>query len=499
MSKYFFLTTLLIALLTSCGNNEKKTPAGYASIDDLKGHKVGVLMGSTHDAYLTKKYSDIDVQRIETEADILLSLEGGRCDAAVLDNIVFNNFRKKHTNLAVLNEALFIEPFGIGFSYKQTALRDQFNVFLAEIKQNGVYQKIYDRWLKHPDTAIMPTFKIPASGEAIRAGISGTTMPFTYIRNGEQVGFDVELLLRFAERLQRPIQFQNINFGGLIAALSAEKVDIVSAGMTITEERSKSVAFSDIYFESKATLTVLQQNLAGASATSATIDNKRFIERIKENFVNNILAEHRYMLILNGLSITLIISVLAGILGTLLGAFVCWLRMNNNNFLCGTGKLYITLMRGTPVLVLLMLMYYVIFARWDIGGTTVAVITFGLNFAAYASEMFRTGIEGVDRGQTEAGIALGFTRLKTFIHIVMPQAIKSVLPVYKGELISLVKTTSIVGYIAVVDLTKASDIIRSRTFDAFFPLIMVAVIYFLLAWLFATVLDLYNRKYFSHS
>src|SRR5258708_14062040 len=117
-----------------------------------------------------------------------------------------------------------------------------------------------------------------------------------------------------------------------------------------------------------------------------------------------------------------------------------------------------------------------------------------MNFAAYVSEIFRTGIEGVDKGQTEAGIAMGFSRVQTFLHIVLPQHVQRILPVYKGEFISLVKMTSIVGYIAVQDLTKASDIIRSRTFDAFFPLVLIAVLYFLIAWALLLALEYLERK-----
>ena len=143
--------------------------------------------------------------------------------------------------------------------------------------------------------------------------------------------------------------------------------------------------------------------------------------------------------------------------------------------------MYISVLRGIPVVVLLMLIFYVVFASVNISPVLVAVLAFGMNFAAYVSEIFRSGIEGVDKGQSEAGIAMGFTRTQTFGFIILPQMIQRILPVYKGEFISLVKMTSIVGYIAVQDLTKASDIIRSRTFDAFFPLIMVAVLYFLIA------------------
>jgi len=134
------------------------------------------------------------------------------------------------------------------------------------------------------------------------------------------------------------------------------------------------------------------------------------------------------------------------------------------------------------VLVLLMLIFYVVFASVDINPVVVAVIAFAFNFGAYVAEIFRTGIEGVDRGQTEAGLAMGFSRLQAFRLVVLPQTVQRILPVYKGEFISLVKMTSIVGYIAVQDLTKASDIIRSRTFDAFFPLVMVAILYFAISW-----------------
>ena len=193
-------------------------------------------------------------------------------------------------------------------------------------------------------------------------------------------------------------------------------------------------------------------------------------------------------MILDGLQVTLLITLCAVVLGTLLGGLVCWMRMNHRAWLRQTAKLYIDLMRGTPVLVLLMLMYYVVMAPLDATGIVVAIVTFGMNTAAYISEMLRTTIQGIDHGQTEAGLALGFTQRQTFFRIVLPQVIKAVIPVYQGEVISLLKGTSIVGYIAVNDMTRASDLIRSRTFDAFFPLIVTAIIYFFMAWLIGVLL-----------
>jgi len=130
----------------------------------------------------------------------------------------------------------------------------------------------------------------------------------------------------------------------------------------------------------------------------------------------------------------------------------------------------------------------------DVNPILVAILAFGMNFAAYVSEIFRAGIEGIDKGQREAGLAMGFTPLQTFAFIVLPQTVPRILPVYRGEFISLVKMTSVVGYIAVQDLTKASDIIRSRTFDAFFPLLMVAVLYFAIAWVLMQALEYLERR-----
>ena len=217
--------------------------------------------------------------------------------------------------------------------------------------------------------------------------------------------------------------------------------------------------------------------------------NNLLIGSLTESFTNNLIAEDRYRMILDGLQVTLLITLCAALLGTLLGGLVCWMRMSRRRWLQQVAKVYIELMRGTPVLVLLMLMYYVVMAPLDATGIVVAIVTFAMNTAAYISEMLRTTIQGIDRGQTEAGLALGFTPRQTFFRVVLPQVVKAVMPVYQGEIISLLKGTSIVGYIAVADMTRASDLIRSRTFDAFFPLIVTAIIYFLMAWLIGLLLQ----------
>ena len=157
-------------------------------------------------------------------------------------------------------------------------------------------------------------------------------------------------------------------------------------------------------------------------------------------------------------------------------------------------KVYITLIRGTPVVVQLLIIYFVIFGSVKISKEIVAILAFGINSSAYVAEIFRSGIMSIDKGQFEAGRSLGFNYAKTMIYIIMPQAFKNILPALGNEFIVLLKETSVAGYIALQDLTKAGDIIRSRTFDAFMPLIAVAIIYLVMVMIFTKLVNMMERR-----
>lgn len=222
---------------------------------------------------------------------------------------------------------------------------------------------------------------------------------------------------------------------------------------------------------------------------------QNFIDQFYTNFIQG----NRWQLLLSGLGNTLLITFFAVILGVVLGFLIAIVRAAHDttgklkvlNFIA---KLYTTVVRGTPVLVQLMIIYYVIFAAVDISKIFVAVLAFGLNSGAYVSEIVRSGIMSIDKGQLEAGRSLGFSYAKTMIYIILPQAFKNVLPALGNEFITLLKETSVSGYIAVSDLTKAGDIIRSRTFNAFMPLIAVALIYLFFVTIFTKLVSMLERR-----
>ncbi len=464
------------------------------TVDDLKDKKIGVLLGGIHDEYAHQTYPNATVMQYKSPSDLILAVKTNKIDAAFFAHESLLEMMRSDQELAILGENLYRIPMGMGFNQNNDRLREQFNEFLKQIKANGVYDDMADRWVTRGIND-MPVIDNPKNNGRLVVGVvSDKGLPFAIVKNNRIVGFDIEMAERFAASLGKELVLQDMEFASLIAAVAGNKIDMVDSTLVITEERKKQIDFSDPYYELGTSVFTLKKNLAAYDGQSDESAVTSFIQSISESFKNNIIVEQRYLLIVDGLKVTAIISLLSVLFGTLLGALICFMRMARNRILCTIARVYISILRGTPVLVLLMLIFYVVFASVNIDPIIVAVIAFGMNFGAYVSEMFRTAIESIDRGQTEAGIAGGFTPFQTFVYIILPQAVRQVLPVYKGEFISLVKMTSVVGYIAVQDLTKASDIIRSRTFDAFFPLVMVAVLYFIMAYLLALVLDYIGMK-----
>ena len=201
-----------------------------------------------------------------------------------------------------------------------------------------------------------------------------------------------------------------------------------------------------------------------------------------EQFQFNFLDDSRWQFIVSGLKNTIIITFFAVLLGVFSGISDCHCRSTHDK----TGKLkilnvicrvYLTVIRGTPTMVQLLIVYYVIFATVDPGKVIVAIIAFGMNSAAYVAEIVRSGIMSIDQGQFEAGRSLGLNYTQTMTKIILPQAVKNILPALGNEMIVLLKETSISGYIGLTDLTRGGDIIRSQTYSALFPLLAVAAIY----------------------
>lgn len=232
-----------------------------------------------------------------------------------------------------------------------------------------------------------------------------------------------------------------------------------------------------------------------------------WFENLKEQFILNFIDGDRWKMLVDGLGTTIKITIFAVIIGIVLGVILAIIRSSydkNGEKMHGVGKsvlaffnsiakLYLTVIRGTPVVVQLLIMYYVIFASSN-NKLLIAIVAFGLNSSAYVAEIFRSGIMSVDNGQFEAGRAMGLNFVQTMVHIVIPQAFKNVLPALANEVIVLLKETSVAGYVALTDLTRAGNMIRGVTFSPFMPLIAVALIYLVVVVILTKLVSLLERR-----
>ena len=206
------------------------------------------------------------------------------------------------------------------------------------------------------------------------------------------------------------------------------------------------------------------------------------------------IAGQRYLLILHGLGITVLIAICAILIGTILGGIFALMKISDSRPLKFIAELYTTILRGIPLATQLMIFYFVIFAPLGLNRLLVAILAYGFNSGAYCTEIFRAGIQGIDVGQTEAGRSLGLTKYQTLRKIILPQAVKAVLPTYTSEFIVLIKETSVASFIAVMDMTKAGDMIRNATYNAWIPLLSCAAIYLLLTVGLTRIFGVFEKR-----
>ena len=383
---------------------------------------------------------------------------------------------------------------------KNSPLLAQASAVVKKMEKSGDLARLKAKWCgTDPAKKVLEDWskQIPHTGKNGVLRFSSPTLdePLCYINDKQQVvGYEKDVINRIAAELDMKLEFTDIAPSARMETIASGKADISGGSISITPERKEKVDFLPAHYKGGVAILVPQNVKKQSVKQPFSVKVKQFFSELKDSFDRTFIRESRWRLVLDGLFITVIITLAAAVLGTVL-AFPVWLlRTAKNKFAQVCGKIFIYVMQGTPILVLLMVLYYLIFASVDIHAVIVAIIGFSLNFAAYAGEMLRTGIDSIPKGQREAALALGFNRFQTFRKVILPQALRQILPIYRGEFINMLKSTSVVGYIAIQDLTKISDIIRSRTYEAFFPLLATALIYFVTAWFLASFLGWLDNR-----
>lgn len=469
-------------------------------LQTLEGKTAGVVTGTPQDEIIKANIKNVKVQYFNNVTDLTLALDKNKVDFISLPTVNYYGLLEQYPDLGYIDVNL--KTYDVGTIFPKTddgeALCKELNEYIAKIKDSGELQKLQDYWLYPKD---WENIDIPKNGKngTINMATSNTFKPFSFMLNDKNVGYDIAIIAGFCQEYGYGLNIDNVEFAGALSGIAAGKYDLAAGQISWTEERARSVLYSDFYYTQKMVAIVNTNNIDNqyvvtGDDSNSSQDSGLSIKSIGTSIHRTIIDENRWMTILHGLAITLIITIGGFILANIMGALMCAMSMSKSRFLKIIARIYSNLMMGLPIVVILMILYYIIFAHSSISNVVVAIIGFGLALGAYMAQLFEVNIRGVDVGQREAALSMGLTKRQTLCGIVLTQAVRTMVPEYFSNLIRMMKGTAIVGYIAVTDLTKVGDIIRSSTYEAIVPLITIAIIYLLIATIMLLIMRLIQRK-----
>ncbi|WP_274968595.1 ABC transporter substrate-binding protein/permease [Succinimonas amylolytica] len=467
------LLLTVLAVLTLPGCSSETETREITTVEDLCQARIGVQIGTTTELAINdylKKHECPLAERFNSTPDAVAALNQGKLDAVLTDELPARRFVEDNPNLRLLDTPFQTESYAAILPKNQEDLLTKFNAIIDDMSREGVYDQLYDTFVNGTGNFHYTPSTWEGQPELVIA-TSPDFPPYEFYKDGQITGIEMEMAAIIADRLHRPLKIESMEFDSIINAVSSGKVHAGFSGFSKTEERAKVINFTHDICTTR--IMVIIPAAAAAAARDLT-----FTDRLYNNFIK----EDRWQLLAKGLGVTILISVFAALIGLMGGTVMATIRVMNHR----TGRfaipsliirLFVNIIRGTPVMVQLLIIYYVIFAAVDIDKILVAIVAFGINSMAYTTEIIRSGIQAIPEGQFEAGHALGLRPFTIMKHIVLPQAFKNVLPALANEGISLIKETSICGYIGLMDLTRGGVVIRNTTFEAFLPLLAVALIY----------------------
>ncbi len=485
ISRFIILMMVVMVLSGGCASSGSGAGIGgkdsegaeavpeFSDFSELNGKTVSMLTGAPFEELIQSKVPDVkEFTYFSATPDMTLAIKAGKTDAGLTNNALAALAVNRDKSLALFPQPLKEAGFGIAFSKDYPRL-DEWQAAFDTIPEE-TKKALWDKWTGSDESLkVMPEQTWEGKGGTVKVAAGDTLEPMSYAGEGGAIcGFDAEMILLMAKELDIRVEFTGMEFAAMLAAVQSGKADMGCGSIIITDERREAVNFIEYY---PAAFVLLVRSASTDSGTSG------FLAGIKESFDKTFIRENRWRMFLSGIETTFIITVLSVLFGTVLGFVVFMVCRNGNPVANLITRFAFWLVQGMPTVVLLMVLYYIVFDKVEIDGVIVAVIGFTLVFGSGVYGMLKVGVGAVDKGQMEGALALGYSDSKAFIHIILPQALPHILSVYNGELVSLLKATAIVGYIAVQDLTRSGDLVRARTYDAFFPLIVVAAFYFLLA------------------
>ena len=480
------------------------TSGQYNKIEDLNGLPIGVQTAVLYEELIQDRVPDTEFAYFTMPTDMILALKSGKVAAYLVEGVGYGVHKANHPELTTFKEIPgYISASNIiGNNDKQERLLREMNEFIDNGYKNGLLGdegSLYQYWIADFDPATdnvgVKDFEFTGENGTLNVAVEGGYEPFSFVSDGNLAGFDVEFVCRFCQEYGYTPIFNEIPFESIAPGVETGKFDI-GMNIVVSEERNETGTLSDVYYTCPVYLVVLENSPYAATDGSGTtgVAKVGFFEKLQTSFYKTFIRENRWKLFVSGAGVTTLITVCSIVIGTILGFAVYMACRHGNVFANKTTNFFMWLIHGMPTVLFLMILYYVIFGSSRMSGMWISVVGFSLIFACAMIDMLRVGYNAIGRGQYEASTALGYSDGQSFFKILLPQAANHFLPIYSNEVVTLIKETSVVGYIAVLDLTKISDLVRSRTYEAFFALILTAVVYFVIQGIMVRLVKMVQKK-----
>lgn len=478
----FILTLFFSNTVSLFASDSEREPTIVGKTDPL----IAIWDVGTYEDFLNEYMPDATVSYYYTSAEMALAVKQNKADAMIIGRSYYEYFIDDFDGLTPMDVVIGTCDKSLIFSQEEKGerLMKEVNEYLAKCHEDGTMAELASTWFTPDNDSQDIDFSVlNPNGETIIFGSDQSEPPYCLRKNQTLMGFDIDFMVRFCGEYGYNLEIRDDGYDAITAGIQTGKYDVVGAGIEYEEERAEAVNFSDSMYVDDV-IILIPNETKGAG----------FLANIKENFEKTFIREARYKLFIAGFGRTLLMSVLSCIFGTLLGFLLYFLNRDGGKVAKVIIIVFVNFVKLVPLIVILMMLYYIIFGNVYINGVYVAVITFTLIFGASVFEVIESGVDTIDKGQSEAAYALGFSKNRTFFKILLPQSSRFILPMYKDELIKMVEETSIVGYIAIQDLTRISDLVRAQTLEPFFPLIATAVVYVIIALLIIAAINaLYKR------
>ena len=412
------LCVVMMILLAGCGQTADSVSETISQASDLNkaGYIIGVPEGTPPEEVAKEFMPNADISYFTQFMDGVAALKSGKVTAVIYDSSGVDRILLSNPDLVKLDEELGNIEIAAVVRLNDTALNDQLNTFIKQYQADGTAAAMVERWINNTG-GVMPEIPQPQSpSRKITIITNGLTEPMNYYENGQLTGFDIEFMKRFASFANLEFEIITMDYAAMIPALQSGKGDVIISDFFKTDERGQEVLYTDAYVMLHNSVLVQKSRYAGAvqssDETAGDGENQTAVTGIfgslQDSFNKTFIVEDRYQLILQGLWTTVVISLLSLLFGSILGALICAMRRYRSRLVAGAAIVYIRLIQGVPIVLTLMILYYIIFASVDIDPVLIAVVGFSINFAAYSAEIFRIAIDATDKGQLEAAYAMNY-------------------------------------------------------------------------------------------